>query len=156
LLSVCNSSGESNKHRVKLIVLDSIAAVFRPNFENTKGSLAARSRWLGRIGGLLHVLEHRYACSFVVINQVSSGPRNLMRASLGLVWSNLVNTRIALTFNEAPGQDEDNPASSDSKTQKRGPKVLPLRKRNLHVDFSPVHPEISVGYKIYAYGLCAG
>lgn len=63
-----------DRHNVGLIVLDSVAANYRAEFERqgTRGSnMAARSSDLVRLGALLRDLARRYNLAIVVANQVA-------------------------------------------------------------------------------------
>lgn len=101
---------------VRLIVIDSVAALFRSEFENTPSDLKRRSSLFFKISGKLKVLARRFNLAVVVTNQVvdfvgsgegvngvrignlgslySSGRR--VCAALGLAWANCVNSRLFL------------------------------------------------------------
>lgn len=105
---------------VRLIVLDSIAALFRGEFNNTAADMKRRSSLFFKISGELKRLAGRYGAAVVVTNQVvdfmgavegingirvgnlsslhSSGRR--VCPALGLAWSNCVNSRLFLSRNE--------------------------------------------------------
>ncbi|KAK7394230.1 hypothetical protein VNO78_14752 [Psophocarpus tetragonolobus] len=96
---------------VRIIVIDSIAALFRSDFDNTGSDLRRRSSLFFRISGGLRRLAKRFGIAVVVTNQVvdfmgdgdvrvgnlgnglySSGRR--VCAALGLAWAHCVNSRL--------------------------------------------------------------
>ncbi|XP_050216040.1 DNA repair protein XRCC3 homolog [Mercurialis annua] len=105
---------------VRLIVIDSIAALFRSEFENTGSDLKRRSSLFFKVTGKLKVLARRFNLAVVVSNQVvdymgsgdgvngvrignlsslcSSGRR--VCPALGLAWANCVNSRLFLSRQE--------------------------------------------------------
>jgi DNA-repair protein XRCC3 len=111
--------------RVRLVVVDSIAAVFRGDFDASRGDLAERSEWMMRIAGRLKKVARVHEIAVVVLNQATAlideergdpgceaalGPRRLLRdgvcrteprasrirPALGPVWSCCVTTRVML------------------------------------------------------------
>ena len=60
---------------VRLIVIDSIAALFR--VEYTLNENVERSRALAELGQKLHKISHEYSTAIVCINQVRSNPHIL-------------------------------------------------------------------------------
>ncbi|XP_071725383.1 DNA repair protein XRCC3 homolog [Rutidosis leptorrhynchoides] len=136
---------------VKLIVIDSIAALFRSDFENNASDLKKRCSLFFRISSVLKSLAHQFGIAIVVTNQVGdsmgddgvSGVRvgNLeglytsgrrVCPSLGLAWANCVNSRLFLSMNEEiEGVNNglvDGEYSGYVNTRKR---------RELHVVFAP-------------------
>ncbi|XP_026440071.1 DNA repair protein XRCC3 homolog [Papaver somniferum] len=106
---------------VKLIVIDSIANLFRSEFENTPGDLKRRSGLFFKISGVLWLKAKKYGLAVVVTNQVvdffDAGGMNGVRVgnlgvfntsgrrvcpALGLAWSNFVNSRLFLSRNDEP------------------------------------------------------
>ncbi|KAK4369020.1 hypothetical protein RND71_012812 [Anisodus tanguticus] len=102
---------------IKLIVIDSIAALFRYEFENNARDLKQRSGLFFKISSKLKEQARRFGLAVVVINQVvdvmddSDGLRignsaclytseRKVSAALGLSWANCVNTRLFLSRNE--------------------------------------------------------
>ncbi|KAK7340865.1 hypothetical protein VNO77_21581 [Canavalia gladiata] len=103
---------------VRVIVIDSIAALFRSDFENTGSDLRRRSSLFFKISGGLRWLAKRYGLAVVVTNQVvdviggggaemrignlnglySSGRR--VCPALGLAWAHCVNSRLFLSKDE--------------------------------------------------------
>ncbi|OIV98246.1 hypothetical protein TanjilG_14835 [Lupinus angustifolius] len=107
---------------VRVIVVDSIAALFRSDFENTGSDLRRRSSLFFKISGALKSLAKRYGLAVMVTNQVvdmiggacqgitgmrignlselySSG-RQICPA-LGLAWANCINSRLFLSRDQA-------------------------------------------------------
>lgn len=87
-----------NSDKIGLLVIDSIAAVFRADFSNEQ--FTERAKELRLIGNKLHQLAAKYNICIVCINQVTtsftdqSNFRGELIPALGLVWSNLVTTRL--------------------------------------------------------------
>jgi RecA/RadA recombinase len=94
--------------KAKLVVIDSIGAL-RGDYEASE--TGARSEMLWQIGQYLKWVNERYDCGVIVTNQVralmtENAPPHLsafrsaeeqVTPALGLVWSNVVNTRIMLS-----------------------------------------------------------
>ncbi|XP_013387995.1 DNA repair protein XRCC3 isoform X2 [Lingula anatina] len=90
------------KNIVKLVVIDSVAALFRSEYhlsESTK-----RSKQLSSLGAILHELSSSSNIPVVCVNQVSDvinpsakSHGKQVTPSLGLTWANLVTTRLMLT-----------------------------------------------------------
>ncbi|KAA8538636.1 hypothetical protein F0562_028170 [Nyssa sinensis] len=109
-----------NQLPIKLIVIDSIAALFRSEFDNTPSDLKRRSSLFFKISGKLKSQAKRFGLAVVVTNQVvdlvvspdgmnglkvgnlsclySSGRR--VCPALGISWANCVNSRLFLSRNE--------------------------------------------------------
>lgn len=107
---LCRSAARTERP-IKLIIVDSIASLFRSQFQYTKDGMIKRSHYLKEVGRLLRSLAEKYNLAAVVTNQVTdyfqenlitttaqnrpmitSGRR--VQPSLGLTWSQCVNTRI--------------------------------------------------------------
>lgn len=99
------------KLNIKLIVIDSVAALFRGEFENTPIELKRRSSLFFKVSSKLRFYARKFGLAVVMTNQVvdvmdssdnlrignsvslcSSGRR--VCAALGLSWANCVNTRL--------------------------------------------------------------
>uniref|UniRef100_A0A2N9E2I4 RecA family profile 1 domain-containing protein n=1 Tax=Fagus sylvatica TaxID=28930 RepID=A0A2N9E2I4_FAGSY len=151
---------------VKLIVIDSIAALFRSDFENTPVELKRRSSLFFKISGKLKSLAKRFGLAVVVTNQVvdlvgpseglnglkvgnlaslvSSGRR--VCAALGLSWANCVNSRLFLSRNEEVVGEENGLVVDVNAC---GGDFVPRRtRRRLHVVFAPHLPESSCEFVI--------
>ncbi|XP_004243278.1 DNA repair protein XRCC3 homolog [Solanum lycopersicum] len=111
------SSRLDSPSQIKLIVIDSIAALFRFEFENNPRDLKQRSGLFFRISSKLKEQARRFGLAVVVINQVvdvmndTDGLRignstcwytseRKVCAALGLSWANCVNTRLFLSRQE--------------------------------------------------------
>ncbi|XP_047107278.1 DNA repair protein XRCC3-like isoform X2 [Schistocerca piceifrons] len=92
-----------SERNVKLIVVDSIAGVFR-NYEH--GDALSRAKDLRNVGGKLHALAEQYKAAVVCVNQVTAGVGNNEQNSvpaLGLAWANMVTTRLQMFRNRQTG-----------------------------------------------------
>lgn len=140
---------------VRLIVLDSVANIFR-DLGDTPGvsELAERADLLFKISKILKSYADEYKLAVVIINQVtdvigmegvnhvgpeagrlvSSGRR--VAPALGLAWSHCVNTRLFASRSEGGGSA-------------RGPT------RSLQVVFSPYLPPHRCFYEVYDGGVRA-
>ncbi|XP_054791988.1 DNA repair protein XRCC3 homolog [Prosopis cineraria] len=154
---------------VRLIVIDSIAALFRSEFENTGFDLKRRSSLFFKISGNLKSLASRFGLAVVLTNQVvdlisgaaegvngirvgnlsslsSSGRR--VCAALGIAWANCVNSRLFMSRNEevvvgrSSLADEEGGAYQQSKSRRR-----------LSVVFAPHLPESSCEFVITREGV---
>ncbi|KAJ4958332.1 hypothetical protein NE237_025443 [Protea cynaroides] len=107
-----------SKLPVKLIVIDSIAALFRSEFENTPADLKRRYSLFFRISGKLKLQAKRRVCP-----------------ALGLAWANYVNSRLFLSRNdEIVSKDSGLVDGGDGGTDV-------VRTRKLQVVFAPHLPE---------------
>lgn len=151
----------------KLVIIDSIAAVFRGEFVEYRSTesgtnldadvvadaMAAKQRsetmrmdrndWLFGIAALMKKMSFEYDCMFVVANQVSMEPgMQGPKPALGLVWSTCVNQRFFLDFAEPPTEDglaneDENLDECEYNSMCGGVRMLRSRKRLLSVHFSP-------------------
>ncbi|CAN1843293.1 DNA repair protein XRCC3 homolog [Linum perenne] len=139
---------------VRVIVIDSIAALFRSEFDNSSADLMKRSSLFFKISGKLKRLAWRFKLAIVVTNQVvdcvgdgvngvkvgnlgslcSSGRRVL--PALGLAWSNCVNSRVFLS------RSEDEKEEGERRTR-----------RWLHLVFAPHLPPSSCEFVIRREGV---
>lgn len=97
-----------SQHDIKLLIIDSIAALFRAEYDFA--DITDRSKMLSRFGRLLHTLSHSNKMCVVCVNQVSDdfsdlkidddngkdGSPNVI-PTLGLTWSYFVSTRLMLS-----------------------------------------------------------
>ena len=103
---------------VRLVVIDSIAGVFRTEYGDRKLT-AFRSNLLLRLAARMKKLSYQHAIPFVCVNQVSGSPiHNSTKLeeygkqaydlkafpSLGLTWSHCVNRRFILSRSEVRGE----------------------------------------------------
>ena len=153
---------------VRLIVIDSIAALFRGEFENTPFDLKRRSSLFFKISGKLKALAERFGLAVVVTNQVvdfvgQAGGLNGLRvgnlgslwssgrrvcAALGLSWANCVNSRLFLSRNEEIVGEVTGLGGVGA-----GDTVSRLTRRHLHVIFAPHLPESSCEFVISREGV---
>eukprot|EP00057_Strongylocentrotus_purpuratus_P033203 XP_790563.2 PREDICTED: DNA repair protein XRCC3 [Strongylocentrotus purpuratus] len=87
---------------VKLAVVDSLAAIFRSEFELR--DTIRRARELQRVGAHLHRLSSQFNVAVVCVNQVTANMKasldpteSEMMPALGLTWSNIVKVRLMLS-----------------------------------------------------------
>ena len=131
--------------KVKLVVVDSITALFRVEFGRSASELKERTLWLTSIAAIMRKLSHEFGAAFVVANQVTAdfnaSARFALKPALGLTWSNCVNTRLRLHKEvgmKAPNDDEKQQAQAE---------------RRLFVEFSPIHGNMSCYYTICKAGV---
>ncbi|XP_027189077.1 DNA repair protein XRCC3 homolog [Cicer arietinum] len=143
---------------VRVIVVDSIAALFRSDFENSSLDLRKRSSLFFKISGGLKSLAERFGLAVLVTNQVvdfigeDEGLNNGMRIgnfselyssgrrvcpALGLSWANCVNSRFFL--------------SMDDEYEEGGGRVTKMRR--LSVVFAPHLPQCSSRFVITTEGV---
>eukprot|EP00388_Colpodella_angusta_P030642 GDKK01020095.1.p1 GENE.GDKK01020095.1~~GDKK01020095.1.p1 ORF type:complete len:312 (-),score=37.69 GDKK01020095.1:273-1136(-) len=87
--------------RIRMVVIDSIAGVFRSlsGDNNSRENFSERSAWLFGMTGVLRRLASEHASIVLVTNQVTSkvdGYHKGEEASLGLCWSSCVQMRIRM------------------------------------------------------------
>ncbi|KAG6586077.1 DNA repair protein XRCC3-like protein, partial [Cucurbita argyrosperma subsp. sororia] len=130
----------------RLIVIDSIAALFRSDFDNTPSDLKRRSALFFKISGKLKLLAKRYSLAVVLTNQslCSSGRR--VCPALGIAWANCVNSRLFLSRNEEVVGEGDGVVNGGELAQRR-------TRRWLHVVFAPHLPKSSCEYVINRQGV---
>lgn len=148
---------------IKLIVIDSIAALFRSEFENSPHDLKRRSSLFFKISSVLKALAKRFELAVLVTNQVvdalesseglndprignlgclySSGRR--VSPALGISWANCVNTRLFLSRSEKVVVAGDENGTLQRQTTRR----------QLHVLFAPHLPSSSCEFVILREGV---
>eukprot|EP00958_Prasinococcus_capsulatus_P028431 scaffold6702_cov390-Prasinococcus_capsulatus_cf.AAC.7 len=136
-------------NRVKLLVVDSIASLFRSQFSNSE--MIERQKLLGKTAAALKYLAETFTIPVVVTNQVTTRFKNdtplangmwssnrapsediaddsgHVKAALGVKWAHCVNTRIVLTARGAS--------------------------RTMKIAKSPMAPSVSFDYVIKDTGL---
>merc|ERR1711971_908284 len=87
---------------IRLIVLDSIATLFRipETTSNKKQFYIQRSNLLFRIASYLKLISDLYHIPIIIINQATTSSSSSVIPSLGLSWSNCINTRFFVTRKE--------------------------------------------------------
>ncbi|GFS36103.1 homolog of X-ray repair cross complementing 3 [Actinidia rufa] len=148
---------------IKLIVIDSIAALFRSEFDNNPSDLKRRSDLFFRISGNLKALAYGFGLEVVVTNQVvefvgtGEGLNGVRIGNLGCLysfgrrvcpalrisWANCVNSRLFLSRSEEIVGKENGlvDVGGDDFVQRR-------TKRQLHVVFAPHFLESSCEFVI--------
>ncbi|XP_049850359.1 DNA repair protein RAD51 homolog 2-like [Schistocerca gregaria] len=170
LSALNNVDDEIISKRVKVLIVDSIAAVIQKEFDNS--NLSRRQHLLNHIASRLKIIAASYHIPIVVTNLVipiSSGHKQSMNhrqlsiSALGTVWSHCVNTRIVLEYSTAADfniSDNIVPAliriSTTSETQlpDEEPECPVGSLRCLTIAKSPVSPVVSFPCVITKRGLC--
>jgi len=141
---------------VSLVVIDSIASLFRGEFCN-RDDLSVRRDWFFSISAMLRQLSADHGVPFAITNQVSgafeAGPDTVsvdgreLRPALGIQWSNCVNARLVLLNRDSRARScggVENTDESNSKTPadaaRKGVSGLAPRLRSMIVSFSPEWP----------------
>ena len=172
-------SSDESTGRIGLVVLDSIAGLFRlPDGGAAKDRtgtafFARRSEILFGLSAQLRRLGDQYGVAFVVANQVTAagggGPSGGGNATpipaLGLSWSNCVNARFALRRSEtlssrlgvssAAGSSSgggSTPNDNGTHQIQPQPQTVSMFKRWARVVKSPVLPPVSVPFAIDVRG----
>ncbi|KAD3068098.1 hypothetical protein E3N88_35978 [Mikania micrantha] len=161
-------NAKETKLNIKLIVIDSIAALFRSEFENNAGDLKRRSSLFFKISSVLKSHAKRFGIAVVVTNQVvdlidvnegASGVRigNLeglytsgrrVCPALGLSWANCINSRLFLSRQEVI-DGEENELQNDNYSGFMNRR----KRRELHVVFAPHLPYSSCEFVIRKDGV---
>ncbi|KAI3811421.1 hypothetical protein L1987_21144 [Smallanthus sonchifolius] len=153
---------------IKLIVIDSIAALFRGEFENNASDLKRRSSLFFKISSVLKSHAKHFGIAVVVTNQVvdlfdgnewgngvrvgnlewlyTSGRR--VCPALGLSWANCVNSRVFLSRREVVESVENGLSDGDHSGY-----VDRRKRRELHVVFAPHLPYSSCEFVIRKEGV---
>ncbi|RZF46458.1 hypothetical protein LSTR_LSTR012533 [Laodelphax striatellus] len=93
---VIKAQKDEGKKAIRLVVIDSITAVFRGEYGQS-GDIKTRAQHIRSIGYNLHKLSQKHDVAILCINQVNSTMNNRLVPALGLAWSNLVTTRLQIT-----------------------------------------------------------
>jgi len=97
-------------HGIKLVIIDSIAALARSDFGS--GNVVERQKLLGQQASRLKFLAESFRIPVLVTNQVttligSRGDGNRSRgsvtAALGPMWAHAVNTRLVMAAQQGEG-----------------------------------------------------
>ncbi|KAH3851375.1 DNA repair protein XRCC3-like [Dreissena polymorpha] len=133
-----------NSGAVKMIIVDSVAAHFRSDYESNE--MYKRAQHICAMGSLLCKYSHKHQIPVVCINQVTSSmspdSRQLI-PSLGLAWSNHVTNRIMLARTQRSLTIQQDSA--------HGP--LETVVREMEVVFAPHLPTITVPFVIDHEGM---
>ena len=158
----------STQWPVRLIVIDSIAALFRSEFDNTPADLRRRASFFFKISGWLRALAEKFGLAVVMTNQVvdfvgtnlgengsrignlgclyTSGRR--VCPALGLAWANCINTRLFLSRSDEILGERSEFVDEDGRNS-----VYVRTKRNIHVVFAPHLPPSSCEFTILKEGI---
>ncbi|XP_065183225.1 DNA repair protein XRCC3-like [Sycon ciliatum] len=135
--------------RVRLVILDSIAAVARAEFG--LGDESDRAEYLTNIGLQLRQFSVEHAVAVVIVNQVSAvidgsigDDEDDVQPALGLTWSDMVATRVLLSRDEPVTEEADEHAAAAS---------APEVPRQLQVIFSPYLPQNSIHFVVQETGI---
>ncbi|GFO17153.1 DNA repair protein xrcc3 [Plakobranchus ocellatus] len=94
---------------VKLVVIDSVAALFRCHY--TAAQMMERAHHLSQFASVLHQLAAQHRIPVICVNQVSAnmdGPGiNSVTPALGLTWANQVTCRVMMSRVESSEAVED-------------------------------------------------
>ncbi|XP_073986153.1 X-ray repair cross complementing protein spindle B [Rhodnius prolixus] len=89
----------NSRNKIGLIVIDSIAAIFRSEY--TMKEFIHRANDMRTIGMQLHKLADKYNIAIVCVNQVTDACDNGVTVpALGLAWANLVTTKLHLSVDQ--------------------------------------------------------
>ncbi|KAK9718172.1 DNA repair protein rhp57, variant 2 [Basidiobolus ranarum] len=115
-----------SRHKIRLIILDSVAANFRAEDLLVDGEMKTskngfsieKIRGLLQLGHQLHRLSVNFGIPVICVNQASAlmrsefdlvqTPEDSAIPALGLSWSNTLNTRIMLQRDRSEGLTSDN------------------------------------------------
>lgn len=159
----------TSQHQVGLVIIDSVAAVFRAE----DGTDVNKTLTLQKLGYRLHQLASLNNIAIVTINQVAAsinnknlyGSNSDVTPALGLAWANLITTRIMLSrtasyitaFQSIPViQNKRNVLDVNSRNQHHNKKTLrqvKYRVRTLEVTFCPWLSRKSTSFLVTNNGL---
>lgn len=143
-----------NRGTIKLVIIDSIAALFRVEYSFSETS--KRAKVLRSFGAQLHKLSHQHRIPFVCVNQVSdviqsetkrglSGNHRAVIPALGLAWSSMLTMRLMLhrteQFIELPNEAQVNKQPSS------------VVKRCLRIGCAPHLPNSTCFFYVDATGI---
>jgi RecA/RadA recombinase len=118
---------------IKLVIIDSITAVFRGEFSG-KESMHDRNSWFFGLTAKMKQLATQHDCAFVISNQISYAVDiGAKKAALGLAWSACINQRLFMEFAHDP---------ENQNLDVNVPQLVNVspRRRVLSVEFSPQLP----------------
>jgi RecA/RadA recombinase len=131
----------ASKLQIQLIVLDSIAGMFRTCNEE---GYPQRARLLFDIASQLKRISHVYQIPILVMNQVSTNiSNNTMVPALGVSWAACVNTSYRVERSERHTKENEKKESSV------------VFERKITVVHSSSYPETTIPFEIQASGVVA-
>uniref|UniRef100_T1IIG8 RecA family profile 1 domain-containing protein n=1 Tax=Strigamia maritima TaxID=126957 RepID=T1IIG8_STRMM len=129
------------RNKIGLVIIDSVAALFRGEYEQ---DYIRRANDLNCLGSRLHRFCFEYKITVVCVNQITDVPGGNSIPSLGIIWSNLINVRLflsrELTFTRPVMKIEGSESTS-------------AVYRTLEVVFSPNLPKSTCRFKIDETGV---
>ena len=148
--------------QIRLIVIDSIAGVFRgdSDFTYSAKDLVKRNRLLEKLTSTIHFINEKFGCYFVIVNQVSAGMEGSIPA-LGLHWSNSINSRIILSRYFQKNKQQSPPVKkylNNEETEQDSHENYQsniLENRTFYIQFSPIYPNICIHFTIDLDGINA-
>jgi RecA/RadA recombinase len=127
--------------QIQLIVLDSIAGMFRTCSKNEEG-YPQRARLLFDIASQLKRISHEYQIPILVMNQVSTNiSNNTMVPALGVSWAACVNTSYRVERSERHTKENEKKESSV------------VFERKITLVHSSSYPETTIPFEIQASGV---
>ncbi|XP_055995300.1 DNA repair protein XRCC3-like isoform X2 [Ostrea edulis] len=133
---------------VKLVIVDSVAAVFRCDYELK--DMYKRSKHMASLAASLQKLSSKYCLPVVCVNQVTDSMQTLHRRqipALGLAWSNQITCRLSLA---RTSHELDLPRNILNGVVIGG---FPTSIRTLEVTFAPNLPNLELVYVIDQEGI---
>lgn len=160
---------KNSKYNIKLVIIDSLAAIIRSEYENHQAIERSRSLWM--ISSQLRKLADSFNFAVVVVNQVTdkfessnsskvefgfTNPSNKLTPALGLAWSKCINTRIlirrTLRTSDIPSCVVDVCDDGEEPSRKKL-KVSTVPIRELSVLFSSICPSRSCNFVVLHSGI---
>lgn len=135
---------------VKLVIVDSVAAVFRCDYELK--DMYKRSKHMASLAASLHRISSKYCLPIVCVNQVTDSMQSIGKKNipaLGLAWSNQITCRLSLS---RTNREVDLPRIILKGSVIGG---FPTSIRTLEVVFAPNLPNLSLMYVIDQEGIKA-
>ena len=130
-----NLQGSIIDYNIKLIIVDSIAALVRSEFGTNK--MAERQKLLGKQASCLKFLAESFKIPILVTNQITTkfegSEKGSLKAALGPMWAHAVNTRLIMSSYKQGENDKEY--------------------RAIVVAKSPQSPNLSIAYKITQAGV---
>ncbi|XP_061415000.1 DNA repair protein XRCC3 [Lethenteron reissneri] len=153
---------------VRLIIVDSIAALFRSEFSVHEA--VARAQQLRKFGAQLHELSNTYSAPVICVNQVSgnvsgqdhgSGAQSKVIPALGITWAHMQLMRIMLSRGHAEGTAptgagtwrEAGAPTTRAHARNRDVPQQPDVVRTMELVFAPHLPQSSCRYAVTAHGV---
>lgn len=160
-------------HNVKLVIVDSMAGVFRSELTGNATELLQRTKLMFGMANAMRILAAEYNAVFVLVNQVTSKPEDGLSLhtrspsphlrrdasfpchiapALGLAWSNCINQRLMLSKVSGGQATLGNHARGHDAPETRTPCTFRTL-REAAVVFSPHAATGSCLFRIETHGL---